>query len=47
MRKVGALCAYRSQFALEPDMFPQFLLQEIFSSEYFVPSLAGQPAQAA
>jgi LmbE family N-acetylglucosaminyl deacetylase len=47
MRKVGALSAYRSQFALEPDMFPQFLLQEIFSSEYFVPSLAGQPAQAA
>jgi LmbE family N-acetylglucosaminyl deacetylase len=46
-RKVAALSAYRSQFALEPDMFPQFLLQEIFSSEYFVPSLAGQPAQAA
>ena len=36
MRKVGALSAYRSQFPLEPGMFPEFLLQEIFGCEYFV-----------
>ena len=36
MRKVGALSAYRSQFPLEPGMFPEFLLQEMFGCEYFV-----------
>ena len=36
MRKVEALSAYRSQFPLEPGMFPKFLLQEIFGCEYFV-----------
>ena len=34
--KVGALCAYRSQFPLEPGMFPDFLLKELFGREYFV-----------
>lgn len=34
--KVGALCSYRSQFPMEPDMFPDFLLKELFSEEYFV-----------
>lgn len=34
--KVGALCAYRSQFPMEPDMFPDFLLKELFREEYFV-----------
>jgi LmbE family N-acetylglucosaminyl deacetylase len=34
--KVGALCAYRSQFPMEPDMFPDFLLRELFREEYFV-----------
>ena len=34
-RKVEALSAYRSQIPLEPDMFPEFLLQEIFGREYF------------
>ena len=43
-RKVEALSAYRSQFPLEPDMFPQFLLQEIFGCEYFVACAAGRPA---
>ena len=33
--KVDALCAYRTQLALEPDMFPEFLLREIFAWEYF------------
>ena len=36
MRKVGALSAYRSQFPLEPGMFPEFLLREMFGCEYFV-----------
>ncbi len=35
MRKVEALSAYRSQFPLEPGMFPEFLLREIFGREYF------------
>jgi hypothetical protein len=43
-RKVEALSAYRSQFPLEPDMFPQFLLTEIFGREYFVAVPAGPPA---
>jgi LmbE family N-acetylglucosaminyl deacetylase len=36
MRKVEALSAYRSQFPLEPGMFPEFLLREMFGCEYFV-----------
>ena len=43
-RKVEALSAYRSQFPLEPRMFPEFLLQEIFGCEYFVAAATGQPA---
>ena len=39
--KVEALSAYRSQFPLEPGMFPEFLLREMFGREYFVaPSTA-------
>jgi LmbE family N-acetylglucosaminyl deacetylase len=34
--KFGALCAYRSQFPLEQDMFPDFLLKELFGREYFI-----------
>ena len=34
--KVGALCAYRSQFPMERDMFPEFLLRDLFGQEYFV-----------
>jgi LmbE family N-acetylglucosaminyl deacetylase len=34
--KVDALCAYRSQFPLETGMFPDFLLRELFSQEYFI-----------
>ena len=43
-RKAEALSAYRSQFPLEPGMFPQFLLREIFGWEYFVAAPAGRPA---
>jgi hypothetical protein len=42
--KVEALCAYRSQFPVEPDMFPDFLLQEIFGREYFVHVTLGSQA---
>jgi LmbE family N-acetylglucosaminyl deacetylase len=45
MRKVEALSVYRSQFPLEPDMFPEFLLQEMFGREYFVVSTPDQPAR--
>ena len=45
MRKVGALSAYRSQFPLEPDMFPEFLLREIFGREYFVAG-PGRPGRS-
>jgi len=44
IRKVEALSAYRSQFPLEPDMFPEFLLREIFGREYFMASAAGRAA---
>ena len=44
MRKVEALSAYRSQFPLEPGMFPESLLQEMFGCEYFVTVPAGRPA---
>jgi LmbE family N-acetylglucosaminyl deacetylase len=43
MRKVEALSAYRSQLPLEPDMFPDFLLQEMFGREHFVAASAGPP----
>jgi LmbE family N-acetylglucosaminyl deacetylase len=45
MRKIEALSAYRSQFPLEPDMFPEFLLQEMFGCEYFVASSPGWPPE--
>src|SRR5262249_18313149 len=43
-RKIEALSAYRSQFPLEPDMFPGFLLREMFGCEYFVAAPTGRPA---
>ena len=47
MCKMKALSAYRSQFPLELDMFPEFLLQEIFGREYFVSAPAGRRAHLA
>ena len=44
-RKVGALSAYRSQFPLQPGMFPEFLLREMFGREYFV--AVPRPARSA
>jgi hypothetical protein len=34
--KAAALCAYRSQFGLELELFPEIPLQEIFRREYFM-----------
>jgi hypothetical protein len=43
--KVGALSAYRSQFPLEREMYPDFLLDELFGQEYFIQVLPPrQPA---
>jgi LmbE family N-acetylglucosaminyl deacetylase len=42
--KIEALCAYRSQFPVEPHMFPDFLLHEIFGREHFVPVTRGTRA---
>jgi LmbE family N-acetylglucosaminyl deacetylase len=44
--KIGALCAYRSQFPLEPGMFPAPLLRELFGREYFVQVLPPRPADS-
>lgn len=35
-RKIAAIAAHRTQFPLEPQMFPEALLQEMFGREYFV-----------
>jgi hypothetical protein len=43
--KVAALCAYRSQFPLEPGMFPDFLLRELFGREYFIQVLPPRRAE--
>jgi LmbE family N-acetylglucosaminyl deacetylase len=43
--KVGALCAYRSQFPLEQDTFPDFLLRELFGQEYFIQVLPPRRAK--
>jgi len=43
--KVAALCAYRSQFPLEPGMFPDFLLKELFGREYFIQVLPPRRAE--
>lgn len=34
--KVAALAAYRSQFPIDPEMFPPALLAEMFGTEWFV-----------
>ncbi|HEX4091620.1 MAG TPA: PIG-L family deacetylase [Trebonia sp.] len=34
--KVDALSAYRSQFPLQREMYPDFLLHELFGQEYFI-----------
>ncbi|HLA42740.1 MAG TPA: PIG-L family deacetylase [Aggregatilineales bacterium] len=35
-RKVQALSQHRTQFPIEPDMFPEQLLRDVFGLEYFV-----------
>lgn len=43
--KVGALSAYRSQFPLEREMYPDFLLNELFGQEYFIQVLPPRRAE--
>ena len=35
-RKVAALAAHRTQYPIEPDMFPTWLLEEMMGQEWFV-----------
>jgi len=35
-RKVAALAAHRTQYPIEPDMFPSWLLEEMMGQEWFV-----------
>ena len=35
-QKINALSAHRTQYPIEPDMFPLPLLNQIFGREYFV-----------
>jgi hypothetical protein len=35
-RKVAAVAAYRTQYPINPDMFPRSMFDEMFSKEYFV-----------
>lgn len=47
-QKVSALCAYRTQLPLEPDMFPRQVLVEIFGRECFLETpLPADPNAAA
>jgi hypothetical protein len=33
--KVAAIAAHRTQYPIDPDMFPADLLEEMFATEYF------------
>ena len=35
-RKIAALAAHRTQYPIEPDMFPRWLLEEMMGQEHFV-----------
>ena len=35
-RKIAAMAAYKSQFALDPEALPASLLKDLFGVEYFV-----------
>jgi hypothetical protein len=35
-QKIEAISAHRSQYAIEPDMLPLSILQELMGQEYFV-----------
>ena len=45
--KVDALCGYRTQLALAPEMFPESSRREIFAWEYFEGAETGRPAEPA
>jgi LmbE family N-acetylglucosaminyl deacetylase len=35
-RKIGAIAAHRTQYPIEPEMFPPWMLREMMGHEYFV-----------
>ena len=35
-RKIGAIAAHRTQYPIEPEMFPSWMLREMLGHEYFV-----------
>ena len=35
-RKMAALAAHRTQYPIDPDMFPRWLLEEMMGHEWFV-----------
>ena len=40
-RKVAALAAHRSQYAMEPDLLPRSLLERLLGTEHFVVASVG------
>ena len=34
--KIRATAAHRSQYPIDPDMFPERILREMFGAEYFI-----------
>ncbi len=44
-RKIRATAAHRSQYPIDPSLFPQQLLQEMFGAEYFIQVLPERPLQ--
>jgi len=44
--KIRATAAHRSQYPIEPAMFPESLLQEMFGVEYFIQVLPELPLQS-
>ena len=41
-QKIRAIAAHRSQFPIEPELFPQTMLDEMLGREYFVRVLPPQ-----
>ena len=44
-RKVAALAAHRTQYAMEPDLLPRSMLERILGTEHFVVADVRDPSQ--
>ncbi len=40
-RKVAALAAHRSQYAMDPDLLPRSMLERLLGTEHFVVASVG------